>query len=137
MKTIKFFFNILLPFGLMGILFQGCYTQFATMREEEPSYQQPPPCAVQNDSAYYGEDYDNWQSHQNLGLAYYYPCWNSYWSWDYGCVYPSVLGPMVVGSCFLYRLFLLPALLGIWELLSKIRSLGLSWIQLFTSVCNA
>ncbi len=84
----------------MGILFQGCYTQFATMREEEPSYQQPPPCAVQNDSAYYGEDYDNWQSHQNLGLAYYYPCWNSYWSWDYGCVYPWYWDPWLWGPAF-------------------------------------
>ena len=100
MKTIIFYFRLLLPLGLMAILFQGCYTQFVPTRDEDISYQKEQQSAVPSDSSYYGEDNDNWQSHQCLGLSYYYPAWQSYWSWDYGCVYPSYWDPWLWGPAF-------------------------------------
>ncbi len=100
MKTMIFYFKLLLPFGLMAIFFQGCYTQFVPTRDEDLSYRQEQQSNVQNDSSYYGEDNDNWQSHQCLGFSYYYPSWNSCWSWDYGCVYPSYWDPWYWGTAF-------------------------------------
>jgi hypothetical protein len=100
MKTMKLFFKLFLPFAFAAIFFQGCYTQFVTMHEEEPSYQQEGQTADQNDENYYGEDNDNWRSHQYLGFSYYYPGWRSYWSWDYGCVYPSQWDPWFWGSVY-------------------------------------
>jgi hypothetical protein len=43
--------------------------------------------ASQNDSyIYYDEDNEIGNRTNNLGFSYYYPGWQSYWSWDYGCV---------------------------------------------------
>ncbi len=131
MKTMILYFKLLLSFGLMAIFFQGCYTQFVPTRDEDLSYRQEQQSAVQNDSSYYGEDNDNWQSHQCLGFSYYYPGWNSYWSWDYGCVYPSYWDPWSLGSCILYWLFLLSSLLGLQELLFRVR------LWLSSIVCDA
>ena len=100
MKTMRFFFKLLLPLGLMAILFQGCYTQLMTSREEYPSYREEQQSAGQYDSTYYGEDNDNWQTHQYIGFSYYYPSWRSYWAWDYGCVYPTYWDPWWWGSIY-------------------------------------
>jgi hypothetical protein len=115
MKAMIFYSKILLPLALMVILFQGCYTRFVTMREEEPSYQQEQQSADQNDSTYYGEDNDNWQSHQYLGFSYYYPAWRSYWSWDYGCIYPSYWDPWYWGPAFYVGYSYYPHYGGYWN----------------------
>ncbi|MGD0036183.1 MAG: hypothetical protein ABSC53_02680 [Bacteroidota bacterium] len=115
MKTIEFFFKLLLPLGLMAILFQGCYTQFVPTREEDLSYQKEQQSAVQSDSSYYGEDNDNWQSHQCLGFSYYYPAWRSYWLWDYGCVYPTYWDPWFWGPAFYIGYSYYPYHWGYWN----------------------
>lgn len=115
MKTMMFYFKLLLPLGLMGFLLQGCYTRFATMQEEDSSYQEEQQSAVQNDSSYYGEDNDNWQPHQYLGFSYYYPGWRSYWSWDYGCIYPSYWDPWYWGPAFYIGYSYYPHHWGYWN----------------------
>jgi hypothetical protein len=115
MKTMIFYFKLLLPLGLMAILFQGCYTQFVTMREVDSSYQEEQQSTVQNDTTYYGEDNDNWQSHRYLGFSYYYPAWHSYWSWDYGCVYPSYWDPWYWGPAFYVGYSYYPHSWGYWN----------------------
>jgi hypothetical protein len=114
MKTIRFFFKLLLPLGLMAMFFQGCYTQFATMREEDSSYRQEQQSVDQNDSTYYGEDNDNWQPHRYIGFSYYYPGWNSYWAWDYGCVYPTYWDPWYWGPAFYIGYSYYPHHWGYW-----------------------
>ena len=103
MKTIKLF-TFPLFLGLMTVLFQGCYTQIATMKEDESSYEQEGQNSGQSDStAYDNANYDNddnWQPHNYLGFSYYYPGWSSYWASDYGCVYPTYWDPLWWGPAF-------------------------------------
>ena len=114
MKTIKLFLKLILPLGLIAVFFQGCYTQVAATRGEDLSYQEEQQPVAQDDSTYYGEGNDNWQSHPYLGFAYYYPGWNSYWSWDYGCVYPSYWDPWYWGPAFYIGYSYYPHHWGYW-----------------------
>jgi hypothetical protein len=115
MKKMIINLTLLLPIGLMAILFQGCYTQFITMHDEDASYQEDQQYADQNDSTYTAEENDNWQSHPYLGFSYYYPGWRSYWSWDYGCVYPSYWDPWYWGSAYYVGYSYYPHHLGYWN----------------------
>jgi hypothetical protein len=119
MKTMRLFFKLLLPLGLMAILFQGCYTQVATMKEDRPSYEQEGQNYVQSDSTAYDnanyDNNDNWQSHNDIGFSYYYPGWRSYWSWDYGCVYPTFWDPWYWGSAFYVGYSYYPHHWGYWN----------------------
>jgi hypothetical protein len=114
MKTMRFLLKLLLPLGMMVILFQGCYTQLVTSREEEPNYQQEQ-TGAQNDTNYSGEYNDNWQSHPYLGFSYYYPAWQSYWSWDYGCIYPSRWDPWFWGPVYYPEYAYYPHHFGYWN----------------------
>ncbi|MGD0590931.1 MAG: hypothetical protein ABSA44_09045 [Bacteroidota bacterium] len=104
MKTIRLLFTLPLFLGLMAVLFQGCYTQVATMKEDEPSYEQEGQNSVRTDSASYDnanyDNDDNWQPHNYLGFSYYYPGWCSYWAGDYGCIYPTYWDPLWWGPAF-------------------------------------
>jgi hypothetical protein len=115
MKTMSFFFKLLLPLGLLAILFQGCYTQFASLRDDDnSSYEQGRQYSDQTDSTYY-DDNDNWQPHQYIGFSYYYPGWRSYWSWDYGCVYPTYWDPWFWGPAFYAGYSYYPHHWGYWN----------------------
>lgn len=89
----------LLPIGMMALLLQGCYTQIATTKEDEPSYRQEESYSQQNDSTVNNEN-DYWPAHPNIGFSYYYPSWRSYWAWDYGCVYPTYWDPWYWSPAF-------------------------------------
>jgi hypothetical protein len=93
-------FALLLPLGMLLFLLQGCYTQFATYREEDPSYnKEEGSYSQQDDSTSYGES-ENWQPRQDIGFSYYYPSWSSYRVWGDGCIYPSYWDPWFWGSAF-------------------------------------
>jgi hypothetical protein len=96
MKTIRLLLTLPLFLGLMAVLFQGCYTQLATMHDEELSYQQEDtsyqqeeqPASNQSYDNNYYDDYDYWHSRSYIGFSYYYPSWRTSWGWD-GCIYPA------------------------------------------------
>ncbi len=119
MKTIKLLFTLPLFLGLMAVLFQGCYTQFATIRENESSYEQEGQNPVRSDSTAYDstnyEDYDTWQPHNYIGFSYYYPGWRSCWAWDYGCVYPTYWDPLWWGPAFYVGYAYYPHSWGYWD----------------------
>jgi len=107
MKTMILYFKLLLAFGLMAIFFQGCYTQFVPTRDEDLSYRQEQQSAVQNDSSYYGEDNDNWQSHQCLGFSIIirlefilvmglWMCVPSYWDQWYWVLHSILVLPIIL-----------------------------------------
>jgi hypothetical protein len=119
MKTIRLLFTLPLFLGLMMVLFQGCYTQVATMKENEPSYEQEGQNSSQSDStAYDNANYDNddnWQAHNYVGFSYYYPGWRSYWASDYGCVYPTYWDPLWWGPAFYAGYGYYPHHWGYWN----------------------
>jgi len=119
MKTIRLLFTAPLSLGLMVVLFQGCYTQFASIKEEESSYQQEAQNSSQSDSTAYDDtiynNEDNWQPHNYIGFSYYYPGWRSYWAWDYGCVYPTYWDPLWWGPAFYAGYAYYPHHLGYWD----------------------
>jgi hypothetical protein len=123
MKTIKLLLTLPLFLGLMAVLFQGCYTQFATAKEDESSYEQEGQNSGQSDStAYDNANYDNddnWQSHNYFGFSYYYPGWRSYWAWDYGCVYPTYWDPLWWGPAFYAGYEYYPHHWGYWDSYSR------------------
>jgi len=119
MKTIKLLLTLPLFLGLSVFLFQGCYTQFAMMKEDESSYEQEGQNFGQSDStAYDNANYDindNWQPHNYIGFSYYYPGWCSYGAWDYGCVYPTYWDPLWWGPAFYAGYAYYPHYLGYWD----------------------
>jgi len=115
MKTMSYFLKLFLPLGLMVVLFQGCYTQLVTTREVDTYYEQEQQPANQSGDNYYNEDNDNWRSHQYIGFSYYYPTWQSYWSWDYGCMYPSRWDPWYWGSIYYPSYGYYPHNWGYWN----------------------
>ena len=119
MKTIRLLLTLPLFLGLMAVLFQGCYTQVASMKEDESSYEQEGQNSGQSDStAYDNANYDNddnWQSHNNIGFSYYYPGWRSCSAWDYGCVYPTYWDPLWWGSSFYAGYAYYPHHWGYWD----------------------
>jgi hypothetical protein len=123
MKTIRLLLTLPLFLGLMAVLFQGCYTQFASMKEDESSYEQEGQNSGQSDStAYDNANYDNddnWQSHNYIGFSYYYPGWRSYWAWDYGCVYPTYWDPLWWGPAFYAGYAYYPHHWGYWDSYSR------------------
>ena len=120
MKKHLYLNALLLPLGMMAILLQGCYTQVATLREEEPSYRQEEQYSQQNDSTYNNDDNNGyWQPHNYVGFSYYYPGWCSYSAWDYGCVYPGYWNPWYWGSAFYLGYSNYPHYGGYWNSYSK------------------
>ena len=81
-------YAFLLTVAMIALVLQGCYTQIATTREDEPSYRQEESYSQQNDTTAYNDN-ENWSAHPYIGFSYYYPSWRSNWAWDYGCVYPT------------------------------------------------
>ena len=114
MKKQKYLPALLLPVGMLILLLQGCYTQVATIQQEEPSYRQEEQYTQQNDSTY-NNDSDNWQPHNYVGFSYYYPGWCSNWAWDYGCVYPTYWDPWYWGPAFYIGYSYYPHYWGYWN----------------------
>jgi hypothetical protein len=109
MKTIRFLLTLPLFLGLSVVLFQGCYTQLATTKDEESSYQQEEssyqeeeqPATNQSYDNNYYNDYDDWRSRSYIGFSYYYPSWRTSWGWD-GCIYPAYWDPWYSPSFYPY-----------------------------------
>ena len=114
MKKKIYLSALLLPLGIAAFVLQGCYTQFANMREEESSYREEGPSSQQNDTTYYNEN-ENCQAQSNVGFSYYYPYWSSCWAWDYGCIYPTYWDPWFWGPAFYIGYSYYPHYGGYWN----------------------
>ena len=120
MKKQKYLPAFLLSIGMMVFFLQGCYTQMASIREEEPSYRQEEQYSQQNDSTYNNEgENENWQPHNYVGFSYYYPGWCSYSTWDYGCAYPAYWNPWYWGPAFYLGYSYYPHYGGYWNSYSR------------------
>lgn len=99
MKPLMMKLLIPVTIPVASLFIQGCYTQLATVHEEEE------PQVAAEDSTRSGNDYDSyhrWRDSYHVGFDFYYPAWSAYWFYDPWWYSPAYYDPWWCGSPVAY-----------------------------------